>query len=158
MILDEFSQSCLKLIKSELVSQNEHVEDIKKSVPTEKSIKTIVSFINENCSSEKLMQTASDNLISCNLNLFDLSIEENQQCLYMLMKIHSNNINIIKNVLEILEKALATIVDDNLMLINNDDATKTQPTVNLSSQFLEKYFQLFLVSIFTRLSYQFSRK
>ena len=114
-------------------------------LPKERTVKATVTFINQ-LTSEKTMEAALERLNTIiETQEFDLTIEENQRCLLYIMSNFPNNMVILSHVLKLIEDGLAVLIKANMQLRNEDVDNTAQPTINISSKFLEKLFYLFLV-------------
>jgi len=113
-------------------------------LPKEHSLSEITSFINHNIHNEVAVEEATNILkrLTEHEN-FNISSNENRHVLLKIMNQYANEAHIISNVLNIVEKSLATQANEN---------------IHLDSKFLEKFFYLFLVLTLYNWDYSFSNK
>ena len=113
-------------------------------LPKDKSVKTLVVFI-ESIKSEKTVEAALERLQSIIENQeFNITVDENQQCLENLMKNFPNSKKIQTHVLKLLEESLNSIINANMKLRSENSDEISMPYVNLSTKLMEKFFYLFL--------------
>ena len=113
-------------------------------LPKDKSVKTLVVFI-ESIKSEKTVEAALERLQSIIENQeFNITVDENQQCLENLMKNFPNSKKIQTHVLKLLEESLNSIINANMKLRSENSDEISMPYVNLSTTLMEKFFYLFL--------------
>ena len=120
-------------------------------LPKEQTVKATVAFI-KSLRSEKTAQAALERLVNITENQeYDITIEENQNCLYDLMKNFPNNTKIQTAVLNILEQSLVSEVNVNMKLRSENVDKDENPRsflLNLNQKLLETFFYLFLVRDF----------
>lgn len=117
-------------------------------LPKEQTVKATVAFI-KSLRSEKTAQAALERLVNITENQeYDITIEENQNCLFDLMKNFPNNTKIQTAVLNILEQSLVSVVNVNMKLRSENVDKDENPRsflLNLNPKLLETFFYLFLV-------------
>ena len=112
-------------------------------LPKEHSVHEIISFIGHNIQNEHAMEEATNILKRLTEHEpLNMTSHENQHILISLMNNFSNDVNIISNLFNIVEKSVELFVNE----FHRKGKKDNHMHINLSTKFLEKIFYIFLVS------------